>query len=124
MRGRFRHFDPGDCMPELSLRLEARPHATRDAFHRAIGAISKCLALTAMAAAAVTSLAGAAGAQTFDSPTLALKTDWHIQSSARVFNGGGSAISQAGFSAPDWDPATVPTTVVAALVDDKIYPDP
>ena len=111
-------------MPKLSLRLETRLHAAQDVFHRAIGTISRCFLVAAVAFGAVTLWAGPAAAQTFKTPTLALKSDWKVQSSARIFGGGGTAISQPGFPAPDWYPATVPNTVVAALVDDKIYPDP
>ena len=111
-------------MPKFSLKLEARPHAMRDALHRAIGGITKYLAPIAAAFALITLWPAVAMAQTLQSSTLQLKTDWRIQSSARVYGGGGNAISQAGFPAPDWYPTSVPTTVVAALVDDKIYPDP
>ncbi len=108
MRGRLRHFDSGDCMLKPLLKLEARLHATRDAFHRATQSISKHLALVVAAFAVAAFWPGAALAQTFESPTLALKTDWQIQSSARIYMGGGNAISQPGFPAPDWYPATVP----------------
>jgi exo-1,4-beta-D-glucosaminidase len=72
---------------------------------------------------AATAWPGAALAQSPENPILPLKTNWQIQSS-RVLGAGGSAISQPGFPTPDWFPASVPTTVIAALVDDKIYPDP
>jgi exo-1,4-beta-D-glucosaminidase len=52
-----------------------------------------------------------------------LKENWAIQSSAKVPTDG-AAISRAGFDAKDWYPATVPTTVLAALVADKVYSDP
>ena len=52
-----------------------------------------------------------------------LKENWAIQSSAKVPTDG-AAISRAGFDANDWYPATVPTTVLAALVADKVYSDP
>jgi exo-1,4-beta-D-glucosaminidase len=52
-----------------------------------------------------------------------LKNGWHIQSSAQVSEGGGK-LSQGQFAPSNWHDATVPSTVLAALVDDKAYPDP
>ena len=52
-----------------------------------------------------------------------LATGWRIQSSAKVPQGG-DRISTPGFDAGTWYPATVPSTVISALVDDKLYPDP
>jgi exo-1,4-beta-D-glucosaminidase len=54
---------------------------------------------------------------------LALHENWRIQSSCEVHEPG-EQISQPGFHSKDWHAATVPTTVVAALVADKTYPDP
>jgi exo-1,4-beta-D-glucosaminidase len=50
-------------------------------------------------------------------------TDWAIQSSSQVKETG-EALSTTSFHPNNWHPATVPTTVVAALVRDKVYPDP
>jgi exo-1,4-beta-D-glucosaminidase len=50
-------------------------------------------------------------------------TDWTIQSSAQVTQTG-DAISTPGYDAHTWFPARVPTTVLNALVEDKVYPDP
>ena len=36
----------------------------------------------------------------------------------------GAAISTVGFSTREWYPATLPSTVLSALVEDKVYPDP
>ena len=52
-----------------------------------------------------------------------LQRDWSIQSSAKV-TATGDQISSASFRPQDWVPATIPSTVVAALVSDKLYPDP
>lgn len=57
-----------------------------------------------------------------DSQTLSGQ-NWVIESSANV-RSDGSAISKARFSTKDWYPATVPSTVLSALVEDKVYPDP
>jgi len=57
------------------------------------------------------------------STTLQISSGWRIQSSAKV-TAGGDAIATPGFDASTWHPATVPTTVVAALVANGEYPDP
>src|SRR5581483_6580963 len=49
--------------------------------------------------------------------------NWVIESSANV-RAEGPAISKTGFSTEGWYPATVPSTVLSALVEDKVYPDP
>ncbi len=48
---------------------------------------------------------------------------WTLQTSAKV-DAKGDAISTPQFSPKGWHEATVPTTVVAALVKDKTFPDP
>jgi exo-1,4-beta-D-glucosaminidase len=52
-----------------------------------------------------------------------LREGWTIQSSAKVQDKG-DAISQNQFRPKGWYPASVPSTVVGTLVDDKVYPDP
>jgi exo-1,4-beta-D-glucosaminidase len=52
-----------------------------------------------------------------------LQEGWKLQSSC-VFLAQGEQISTAGYKTNGWHSATVPTTVVAALVADKTYPDP
>ena len=54
---------------------------------------------------------------------LALREHWTLQSSAKV-EGKGEMISTPAFVPQGWHDATVPTTVVAALVKDKTLPDP
>jgi len=54
---------------------------------------------------------------------LSLRDHWTLQSSAKV-DAAGELISTAGFDPKGWHDATVPTTVVAALVKDKTLPDP
>jgi exo-1,4-beta-D-glucosaminidase len=54
---------------------------------------------------------------------LDLREGWAIQSSAEV-KAGGEAISTPGFATAGWHKASVPTTVVGALVADGTYPDP
>ena len=54
---------------------------------------------------------------------LALHDGWSLQTSAKV-EAKGEAISTPQFTPKGWHEATVPTTVVAALVKDKTFPDP
>ena len=54
---------------------------------------------------------------------LALRDGWSIQTSAKV-DAKGEVISTPQFTPQGWHQATVPTTVVAALVKDKTFPDP
>jgi exo-1,4-beta-D-glucosaminidase len=55
--------------------------------------------------------------------SLPLRDGWQLQSSAKVVEGG-EVLSTPRFEAKGWYPVTVPTTVVAALVKHKVYPDP
>lgn len=54
---------------------------------------------------------------------LKLNNNWEIQSSA-VVNSSGDKISTNEFQPGQWYPVTVPTTVLAALVENEVYPDP
>ena len=54
---------------------------------------------------------------------LALREGWSLQTSAKV-EAKGEVISTPKFVPKGWHTATVPTTVVAALVKDKTFPDP
>jgi exo-1,4-beta-D-glucosaminidase len=54
---------------------------------------------------------------------LLLNEDWSIQSSDLV-NENGSVISTIVFNPFGWYPASVPSTVLAALVENGVYPDP
>ncbi len=54
---------------------------------------------------------------------LPLKDNWNIQSSEVIIQDG-SKISKNDFQPDKWYPVTVPTTVLAALVENKVYPDP
>jgi exo-1,4-beta-D-glucosaminidase len=58
-----------------------------------------------------------------DSQRLMLRDHWALQSSAHV-DAKGETISTSAFVPQGWHEATVPTTVVAALVRDKTLPDP
>jgi exo-1,4-beta-D-glucosaminidase len=64
-----------------------------------------------------------AGSTRVASDRLVLDDGWAIQSSSEV-NKGGDVLSTAGFSASGWYPASVPSTVLAALVAAGEYPHP
>lgn len=57
------------------------------------------------------------------SPILRLADGWSLQSSAKVAESG-DVISKPAYQPKGWHPVSVPTTVVAALVKQKVYPDP
>src|SRR5579863_9949194 len=52
-----------------------------------------------------------------------LREGWSLQTSAKV-DAKGEVISTPQFAPTGWHEATVPTTVVSALVKDKTFPDP
>jgi exo-1,4-beta-D-glucosaminidase len=76
--------------------------------------------LTVLLVALALTAAGRAGAQEVRTP---LADGWQLQSSAKV-NMTGETISTASFKADGWYGATVPSTVLAALVANKVHPDP
>ncbi|MBZ5591519.1 MAG: beta galactosidase jelly roll domain-containing protein [Acidobacteriia bacterium] len=57
------------------------------------------------------------------SSTILLNGPWALQSSCAM-KAGGAEISATGFETQGWHRTEVPSTVVAALVADKTYPDP
>ena len=82
----------------------------------------KWMVLAPLVAAGIACAAQASGNQ----PRLTLNRinldqGWQIQSSAKVSDKG-DVISTAGFEAKDWHAATVPATVLTALINDKVYP--
>jgi exo-1,4-beta-D-glucosaminidase len=54
---------------------------------------------------------------------LALSDGWSLQSSSKVEQPGG-VLSKSGYQPHNWSQVRVPTTVVAALVKQKVLPDP
>ena len=54
---------------------------------------------------------------------LFLKDNWTIQSSEKI-TADGTSISSLSYDPKGWYPASVPTTVLAALIENKVYPDP
>jgi exo-1,4-beta-D-glucosaminidase len=75
--------------------------------------------VTNLAASALLAAAAEPGAES----QMLLREGWAIQSSADVHEDG-AAISTPGFKARDWYAATLPSTVLSALVQNRIYPDP
>jgi exo-1,4-beta-D-glucosaminidase len=75
----------------------------------------------------VLSFSGLISAQEANRPrpetSLALRGGWNLQSSCRV-EAKGEVVSTPAFQPKDWYAVTVPTTVVAALVKQRVYPDP
>lgn len=63
----------------------------------------------------------AVGDQTL--PEIDLHSGWAIQSSARVM-ADGKDLSSTAYQPANWYPTTVPATVLAALVQNGVYPDP
>src|ERR1035437_9975921 len=58
--------------------------------------------------------------QTSSGRSMVLHEHWYIQSSANLTDNG-RVISLPGYVAKDWYPTAVPTTVLAALVANKVY---
>ena len=56
-------------------------------------------------------------------PLLLCREGWTLQSSGKV-DEKGEVLSSPAFQPKDWYTVSVPTTVVAALVERKVYPDP
>src|SRR5579859_8140525 len=71
----------------------------------------------------ISCVCASAAAQSNNPESLLLRENWFIQSSSEV-HAQGAAISTVGYSTQGWYPATLPSTVLSALVEDKVYPDP
>ncbi len=69
-------------------------------------------------------LLGLALAADAERQVLRLAEGWQLQSSARLQNPQGASLSAADLDASGWYPTVVPRTVLAALVDNGVYPDP
>ena len=55
---------------------------------------------------------------------LPIGANWRLQSSAALNNPDGAALSTPGFDASGWYGVSVPTTVLAGLVENGVYPEP
>ncbi len=77
----------------------------------------------AVVLAAITTLLAPVPVVLANGLSLELRDGWTIESSAKV-SATGEALSMPGFDAHDWHRASVPTTVVSALVADGTFPDP
>ncbi len=62
-------------------------------------------------------------AQKIDISPIVLRDNWAICSSANLSDGG-KVISQSGYAAKDWYPTSVPATILATLVANKVYANP
>jgi exo-1,4-beta-D-glucosaminidase len=67
--------------------------------------------------------ASAPAAKATGESRVTLRDGWELQTSAKV-DAKGEVISTPAFAAKGWHTATIPSTVVAALVKDKTLPDP
>jgi len=56
--------------------------------------------------------------------TLPVTDGWQLQSSAEIDHPNGAVLSQPGAETAQWYPVNVPATVLAALVENEVYPDP
>lgn len=61
--------------------------------------------------------------EAIQTPRILLRDGWRIQSSAKV-PAKGETLSQRDAQTKDWYPATVPSTVVGTLVENKVYAEP
>jgi exo-1,4-beta-D-glucosaminidase len=75
--------------------------------------------VSVLVAISITSGAGVSG----NNSRLLLRENWFIQSSADA-QSDGATISRPGFSTQGWYPATLPSTVLSALVEDQVYSAP
>ncbi len=94
---------------------------SRDIDSRILEALTRryFLLLTAGGATAL----AAAPPQNSASSTMLLRENWAIQSSAGLHETG-AALSKPGFDTRDWYAANLPSTVLSALVRDRVYPNP
>jgi exo-1,4-beta-D-glucosaminidase len=83
---------------------------------------SRCFLLAVVCIAASVCLARTPGEPESGSKLL-LKDGWRIQPSTQVHEKG-DVVSTTQFKPRGWYPASVPSTVLAALVQDEVYPDP
>ena len=68
--------------------------------------------------------AGAPSCSTCNDGRLTLHDGWTLQSSSKLGTSKGDAISSVGFATMGWYPISVPSTVLAGLVANQVYPDP
>jgi exo-1,4-beta-D-glucosaminidase len=88
--------------------------------HRTAFLFSLCLTFVSLGAAQAISRSRTTSAS---DEVLPLRDGWSLQSSCKV-DKSGEVISTSKFVPAGWYTVSVPTTVVAALVKQKVYPDP
>jgi exo-1,4-beta-D-glucosaminidase len=82
-----------------------------------------CTSRRAAVLAALTAILAATGGAAAEPSRLELTAGWAVESSAKTA-AGGEALSTPGFDAGTWHRASMPATVVSALVADGTWPDP
>ncbi|MFZ0582964.1 MAG: sugar-binding domain-containing protein [Candidatus Acidiferrales bacterium] len=82
-----------------------------------------CAALVVAVLVAISAAAVSADPENNSAAKVTLQSGWRLQSSCQ-FSATGDQISATGFKTDGWHSTDVPSTVVAALVADKTYPDP
>src|SRR5208282_5188896 len=122
MRRHFRDHDLGDFMPIYGALCYARGFFVEGWNMRAHRNFLLFFGVAILAGLCL--LPCPALAQSETTPALPLATGWRVQSSADIHGGGGAVLSKTGFATPDWYSTNVPSTVVAALVENKLYSDP
>jgi exo-1,4-beta-D-glucosaminidase len=85
--------------------------------------MARCSSVIAFCMLISPAVFGVTSGPEIENQSQAVRENWFIQSSANL-HADGAAISTAGFSTSGWYPATNPSTVLSALVEDKVYPDP
>ncbi len=60
---------------------------------------------------------------TSQSNIIQLKNNWHLQSSA-VIEENAKSISSVGYNSENWYKVDIPKTVLAAMAEAEVYPDP
>lgn len=75
----------------------------------------------AIAAFLIVLVAQAADAGELELP---IGANWQLQSSAQIDGPDGAAMSTPGYNASGWYDVSIPTTVLAGLVENEVYPDP
>ena len=87
------------------------------------GVMRKLIAMTIASLALAGLAAKPSRAEERPAGKYVLKQGWAIQSSEKVKETG-EELATAGFQAQGWYPASIPSTVLAALVANGVYPDP
>jgi len=69
-------------------------------------------------------IGGALPCMACDDGRISLHDGWNLQASGKIGAKTGAEISTPGFATGGWYPVTVPSTVLAGLIANQVYPDP